>query len=71
MQLFIPASYKKEAERDAPPWACRFARVTGGWIAFDSDEALLRWKDTARCPHSGRDESKTASQKIGEPALQL
>jgi hypothetical protein len=43
MQRFIPASYKKEAERDAPPWACRFARVTGGWIAFDSEAALQRW----------------------------
>jgi hypothetical protein len=44
MQLFIPASYKKEAERDAPPWACRFARVTGGWIAFDSEAALQTWR---------------------------
>jgi hypothetical protein len=44
MLLFIPASYKKEAERDAPPWACRFARVTGGWIAFDSDDALQTWR---------------------------
>jgi hypothetical protein len=45
MQLFIPASYKKEAERDAPPWACRFARVTGGWIAFDSEAALQTWRE--------------------------
>jgi hypothetical protein len=44
MLLFIPASYKNEAERDAPPWACRFARVTGGWIAFDSEAALQTWR---------------------------
>jgi hypothetical protein len=46
MQLFIPARNRKEAERDAPRWACRFARVTGGFIAFDSEEALQRWKAT-------------------------
>jgi hypothetical protein len=48
MQLFIPARYKKEAERDAPPWACRFARVTGGWIAFDSEAALQTWRQKCR-----------------------
>jgi hypothetical protein len=56
MQLFIPAKSKKEAERDAPPWACRFARVTGGFIAFDSEAALRTWRqnvgDTEMAPTS-------------------
>jgi hypothetical protein len=44
MQLFIPAKNKKQAERGAPRWACRFARVQGGFIAFDSEAALQRWQ---------------------------
>jgi hypothetical protein len=44
VQLFIPAKNKKQAEREAPFWACRFARVRGGFIAFDSEEALQRFR---------------------------
>jgi hypothetical protein len=44
VQLFIPARTRKEAEQDAPNWACRFTRVTGGFIAFDSDGAFQDWK---------------------------
>jgi hypothetical protein len=43
MQLFIPA-----AERDAPPWACRFAKVQGGFMVFDNEDALWVWKDSVR-----------------------
>jgi len=39
-QLFIPAKNRAEAERESPFWACRFLRVTGGFIAFDSQAAL-------------------------------
>jgi hypothetical protein len=48
VQLFIPAKNKKQAERAAPFWACRFARVRGGFIAFDSEETLRTWKESAR-----------------------
>jgi hypothetical protein len=37
-KLFIPAKNRKEAERGVPRGACRFARVMGGFIAFDSEE---------------------------------
>lgn len=46
-KLFIPAKNRKEAERGAPRWACRFARVTCGFIAFDSQEALEVWRTKA------------------------
>ncbi|ARN82253.1 hypothetical protein [Methylocystis bryophila] len=36
-------STRKEAEQDAPPWAIRFARVMGGFMAFDSQAALDEW----------------------------
>jgi hypothetical protein len=44
VHLFIPARTRQEAERDAPFWACRFVRVTGGFVAFDSEDALNKWK---------------------------
>ena len=47
MHLFIPARNRQEAERDPPPWACRFAASTGGFLVFDSEEALQEWKATA------------------------
>ena len=34
---------RREAEEDAPHWACRFARVSGGFMAFDSQAALDEW----------------------------
>jgi hypothetical protein len=44
-QLFIPAKSRREAEDDAPRWACRFAKVIGGFVAFDSQPALEAWRD--------------------------
>ncbi len=40
---------RREAEEDAPHWACRFARVSGGFMAFDSQAALDEW--LARADH--------------------
>ena len=34
-QELIEAKTKKEAEKQAP-WACKFMKVVGGYIAFES-----------------------------------
>ncbi len=46
---------RREAEQDAPYWACRFARVSGGFMVFDSQAALDEW--LARADH-GKDTSR-------------
>jgi hypothetical protein len=43
-RLFIPAGSKAEAEQEAPRWATRLVRVTGGYMAFSSDAALRQWR---------------------------
>ena len=55
-QLFIPAKNRGQAEQEAPGWACRFARVTGGFIAFDSQAALDDWQacQVTSSPAGGR-----------------
>ena len=45
-QFFIPAKNRSEAEDAAPSWACRFAKVMGGFIVFDSQAALEAWRKT-------------------------
>lgn len=60
MQLFIPAKNKKQAAREAPPWACRFARAQGGFMVFDSEPALHRW---TRQRTSSRPATLTAHQR--------
>jgi hypothetical protein len=43
-KLFIPTKNRKKAVEYTPRWACRLARVTGGYMAFDSQEALDAWR---------------------------
>jgi hypothetical protein len=42
--LFLPAKTRQQAERAAPAWACRFLKVTGGFMAFDSDASRDLWR---------------------------
>jgi hypothetical protein len=42
--LFLPAKTRQQAERDAPAWACRFLKITGGFMAFDSDASRNLWR---------------------------
>ena len=64
MQLFVPAKNKKQAERDAPLWACRFAKVQGGFMAFDSEPVLQKWKDR----HPSRRAASTWGDRRGNRA---
>lgn len=43
-QVFLTVKTVKEA-RDIAPWACRYVRVSGGWICFESSEDFNTWVD--------------------------
>jgi hypothetical protein len=46
--LFLPVATRREAEEEAPAWACRFLKVTGGFMAFDSDASRDQWQAQKR-----------------------